>query len=120
MAVLKRILKVSFTNNSNIESTFTKYNSYVKIYNIAKENNIKIIPFDIYNFLKLHKEIEITFDGMDISISFILNKIKDKYVIKVNKYQNIQRQRFSLAYAFGIILLKDKTLVEENNSIEIL
>lgn len=114
MAVIKRNpykKDIVIDDTISYKSEFTQYDSISKIYNKARELGVCIQPFDIYAFLKKHKNIEIIYEDMDMDLSGSIKKENDIYIIKINKYQNVQRQRFTLAHEFGHILLHNSRLL---------
>ena len=61
-------------------------------------------PLDIEKIIKDHK-IEICKEDMDYDISGYIEKRETKWVIGVNKYHSLQRQRFTLAHEFAHYVL---------------
>lgn len=108
MAVIK-----TQTTNRNIDSqnaisgtlSLANYSNLQQVCNAAGSLSLERVPFDIQTFLKKHTGVKIEYEEMDMELSGFVEKKNDVFIIGVNKYQNPQRQRFTMAHELAHIVL---------------
>jgi len=116
MAVIKinphKIQLEEIPNVDNTE-TLTNYTSIEQIRLQASTLNIENVPFDIKSFIQKHSDAKLQFEDME-DLSGCVYKYKDTFKICINKFQNEQRQRFTMAHELAHIIFDYKDNIDFN------
>lgn len=78
------------------------YRNAEEVHDVAKKRGIETRPFDIEKFIKMHNIMVVREEMADNDISgYIECRAGGQWVIGLNKYHNLRRQRFTLAHEFA-------------------
>ena len=108
MAVIKKTPPSFLSEEFFAEGS--QYQSYKDIYRKAVDWGINTNPLDIETFIRKHG-IRIVREDMEDDLSGYIELRNNYWVIGIDKYQNLRRQRFTLAHEFAHFLF-DKTDIE--------
>lgn len=115
MAIIKINPKEPFSEERFSENSY-KYKSIEEIYEQARKWRIAATPFDIKSFL-IRSGVKIVYEEMDSDCSGYIEKRINTWVVGINQYQILKRQRFTLAHEFAHFLF-DKEHIEQKGRIE--
>ncbi len=114
MAIIKINPQESFSDENLTD--IAHFKSIQDIYKQAENWNIVTSPFDIKGFL-LKNGIRIIEEEMGSDCSGYIEKRVNNWVIGINKYQTLKRQRFTLAHEFAHFLY-DRQDIERDGKLE--
>lgn len=90
------------------------YQDAREVHDVARRHGIATRPFDIEKFIRMHNITVVREEMSDNDISgYIECRVGDRWVIGINKYHNVQRQRFTLAHEFAHFCLHRETISDQ-------